>query len=87
MRFARWMTKATTRYSEYIILIASPRQKRLSERASVLRYTYKIVLHNEEYRNDRTNKKNQGRSQLVRAPVKNIFEFFQQGGRSKNLYI
>jgi hypothetical protein len=60
MRFVRWMTKATTRYSEYVILVAFPRQKRLRERASMLRYAYKIVLHNKEYRNDRTNKKEPG---------------------------
>ena len=40
MRFACWITKATKTQSEYIILIAFPRQQRLRERASVLRYTY-----------------------------------------------
>jgi hypothetical protein len=32
--------KATNTHSEYVILVAFPRQNRLHERASVLRYTY-----------------------------------------------
>ena len=40
MRFACWITKATDIHSDYTILIAYPRQKRLRERASMLRYTY-----------------------------------------------
>jgi hypothetical protein len=39
MRFARWITKAIDTHSEYVILIAFPRQKWLRERASMLRYT------------------------------------------------
>jgi hypothetical protein len=35
MRFACWITKATDTYSEYVTLIAFPRQQWLSERASV----------------------------------------------------
>jgi len=34
------MPKATNTHSEYVILIAFPRQQWLHERASVLRYTY-----------------------------------------------
>jgi hypothetical protein len=40
MRFACWVTKATDTHPEYAILISFPRQQRLRERASVLRYTY-----------------------------------------------
>jgi hypothetical protein len=35
MRFACWITKATDTHSEYVILIAFPRQQWLRERASV----------------------------------------------------
>ena len=69
------MTKATPRYSEYVILVVFLWQKRLRERASMLRYTYKIVLHNKKYRNDRTNKKNQGR---IGPRWKMFFGFFHQ---------
>jgi hypothetical protein len=40
MRFACWITKATDTHSEYVIVVAFPRQQWLRERASVLRYTY-----------------------------------------------
>jgi len=40
MRFACWITKATNTYSEYLILIASPLQKCLHERVSILRHMY-----------------------------------------------
>jgi hypothetical protein len=40
MRFACWVTKATDTHSEYLILVAFPRQQWLRERASMLRYTY-----------------------------------------------
>jgi len=40
MLVACWITKATNTHSEYVILIAFPRQQWLSERASMLRYTY-----------------------------------------------
>jgi hypothetical protein len=36
MRFACWVTKATDTHSEYIIIIAFPRQQCLRERASML---------------------------------------------------
>jgi hypothetical protein len=36
-RFECWITKATDTHSEYVILIAFPRQQWLRERASVLR--------------------------------------------------
>jgi hypothetical protein len=45
MRFACWITKATNTHSEYVILIAFPRQQWLRERASVLRYTYIAYEH------------------------------------------
>jgi hypothetical protein len=38
MRFAYVITKATDSRSEYLILIAFPRQQRLDERALILRY-------------------------------------------------
>ena len=44
MRFACWITKATDTHSEYVILIAFPRQQRLCERAWLLRYTYIACL-------------------------------------------
>jgi hypothetical protein len=41
MRFACWITNATDRHSQYVILIAFPRRKWLSERPSMLRlYVY-----------------------------------------------
>jgi hypothetical protein len=36
MRFACWINKATDTHSEYVILIAFPRQQWLRERASML---------------------------------------------------
>jgi hypothetical protein len=39
MRFACWITKATDTHSEYVILIAFPRQQWLCKRVSMLRYT------------------------------------------------
>jgi hypothetical protein len=44
MRFACWITKATDTRSEYIILIAFPRQQWLRERASRLHYTHTVCL-------------------------------------------
>jgi hypothetical protein len=42
MRFQRWMTMATDMHSEYVTLIAFPRQQWFRTRASLLRlgYTY-----------------------------------------------
>jgi hypothetical protein len=40
MRFAYWIPKATDTHSEYVILIAFPRQQWLCERPSMLRYTH-----------------------------------------------
>jgi hypothetical protein len=40
MRIVCWITKATDKYSEYVILIAFPRQQWLRERAAMLCYTY-----------------------------------------------
>jgi hypothetical protein len=44
MRFACWITKATDTQSEYLILIAFPRQQWSRERASMLRCTYFVSL-------------------------------------------
>jgi hypothetical protein len=44
MRIAYWINKATDRHSEYVILIAFPRQKWFSEGASMLRYTHFACL-------------------------------------------
>jgi hypothetical protein len=44
MRFACWITKATDTHSQYVILIAFPRQQSLRERASILSYTYIACL-------------------------------------------
>jgi hypothetical protein len=38
MRTACWITKATSTHSEYVILIAFPRQQSLRERASILHF-------------------------------------------------
>jgi hypothetical protein len=46
MRIACWITKDTDTQAEYVILIASPRQQWLCERASMLRYTYTAHLVN-----------------------------------------
>jgi hypothetical protein len=46
MRFACWVTKARETTSEYVILIAFPRQLLLRERPSLLRYTYIACLGN-----------------------------------------
>jgi len=40
MRIACWIPKASYTHSEYVILIAFPRQQWLHERALMLRYTY-----------------------------------------------
>jgi hypothetical protein len=40
MHFECWVTKATDTHSEYVILIAFPRQQWLRERTSMLRHTY-----------------------------------------------
>jgi len=39
MYFSCWITKATNTHSDYILLIAFPRQEWLGERASMLSYT------------------------------------------------
>jgi hypothetical protein len=39
MRIACWISNATDTHSEYVILIAFPRQQWLRERSSMLRYT------------------------------------------------
>jgi len=44
MRIACGIPKTTNTQSEYVILIACPRQHWLHERASVLRYTYVACL-------------------------------------------
>jgi len=44
MRFAFWIPKVTNTHLQYAILIDSPLQQRLQERASILRYTYIACL-------------------------------------------
>jgi hypothetical protein len=44
MRFACWVTKAIDTHSEYVILIAFPRQQWLRQRAPMLYYTYIACL-------------------------------------------
>jgi hypothetical protein len=44
MHIACWVTKATDTRSEYVILIAFPRQQWLHERDSLLGYTYIACL-------------------------------------------
>jgi len=44
MRIACWITKATETHSEYVMLIAFPRQQCLCERASVLPYSTQCYL-------------------------------------------
>ena len=44
MRTVRWITKATDTRSEYVILIALPRQQWLRERVLISRYTYIACL-------------------------------------------
>jgi hypothetical protein len=45
MRFACWITKATGTHSEYVIIIAFPREQWLGERASILRlYVHRLPL-------------------------------------------
>jgi hypothetical protein len=44
MHVACWITKAADIHSEYVILIAFPRQEWFCERTVMLRYTY-IVCH------------------------------------------
>jgi len=48
IRFVCWVNKATDTHSEYVILIASPRQRWLRERTTILRYmhiSYLVILH------------------------------------------
>jgi len=40
MRLESWIIKATDKHSEYIVLIVFPRQQRLRESVSMLRYTH-----------------------------------------------
>jgi hypothetical protein len=44
MRFACWVNKAADTHSEYVTLIAFPRQEWLRERAAILRYSALPVL-------------------------------------------
>ena len=43
-RFACWITEATVTHSEYVLVIALPRQQWLHECVSVLRYTFVVCL-------------------------------------------
>jgi hypothetical protein len=49
MRFACWVTKVTDAHSEYVMLIAFPRQQWFRERISVLRNTYIACLVRHEF--------------------------------------
>jgi hypothetical protein len=44
MRFACWITKSTDTHSEYVILIAFPRQQWVGERVLILSYKYIACL-------------------------------------------
>ena len=44
MRTARWITKAKSTHSEYVILTAFPRPQWFHERVPVARYTYIACL-------------------------------------------
>jgi hypothetical protein len=44
MRFACWITKATDTHSEYVTLIAFPRQNGYAKRASMFVHTYIAYL-------------------------------------------
>ena len=44
MGIACWITEATEKHAEYVVLIAFPRQKWLRERNSVLRYLPAFLL-------------------------------------------
>ena len=44
MRFSCWIPMATNTHSEYVILVAFPRQQQLHESSSILRYTYSTML-------------------------------------------
>jgi len=46
MRFACWLTTATNKHPEYVILITFPRQQWFLERASMLRYNHTACLVN-----------------------------------------
>ena len=44
MRYAYWIPKSTNTHSEYAIIIVFPLQRRLNERASMLRHTHTVCL-------------------------------------------
>jgi hypothetical protein len=44
MHIACWIPKSTKTHSEYVILIAFPRQQWLHEHVSLLHYTYIVCL-------------------------------------------
>jgi len=50
MHIARWIPKATTTHSEYVMFIALPLQQWLCERASLLRYKHVACLVTTETR-------------------------------------
>jgi hypothetical protein len=72
MRFACWLPRATDTHSEYVILIAFPRQQWLCKRVSMLRYMYipffiyPLLIHKPI---------NSNCNQLTFMPV--VFIFFQ----------
>jgi len=48
MRIPCWISRATNKHSEYVILIAVPLQHWLNERTSVVRYTYVVWYKSNE---------------------------------------
>jgi len=44
MHIGRWIVKAATRHSEYVLLIAFPLKQWLNERPYVIRHTYVACL-------------------------------------------
>jgi hypothetical protein len=44
MRVACWIPKATNTHTDFVTLVAFPRQQWLHERASLLRYTYTACI-------------------------------------------
>jgi hypothetical protein len=75
-----WITKATDTHSEYVILIAFPRQPWLRELASMLRYTYIYVLVYLKFRN-RRNSVLRFKRQIVSGCF--IFEIIHNNAHSK----
>jgi len=91
MRFAWWITKATSTHLEYVILPALSRQQRSRERASTLRYTSVATLAK-----CHTHKKNSGflrwhkcvqcvRSYLLMCPSKTHKKMCRSGDTAPHI--